>query len=555
MTDNAKRPLGAVSKIRNFFVQTFRLHTGAEYSEFLTRGVKKREERANRQYPWVYLRLFATLFVLLAVFLLIIRFTGNELFAPTVFLLAALAFNLPFLVLLYELCPNTDLSLISVAAALLIGGTCADVLVQILFSLFPAADDWLLAVYSGFFEELSKGAVVLVIIIALKTKDPYAGFMMGVAVGCGFSVVEDMGYVFVLSNQLPAVNLHTIISVSLTRGLTAFCTHALWSGAVGWAYVFFERHFANVCFYLMLLLSCGLHICWDLPLVGWTYYLTVAACVVVVAAVDIPVIAVTRVKAYRGFASSCAETGGESSESGDAPPEQVAPTEQDAPPDQDAVFAERPRKSAWYSHAGHVCLAVCAFLMAVVSVVYCSIPFRETYYSQEFSSPEELVSFMQDGYDGLYADWNRVFDPDAPTEYTVTGDETEKATQEVVKDGFTYDYVYNVVEFGGERHYSLTEIKVKIRKDGVYSMYYAENLYDSGELYATFFRVRGDVIGFIFSRGDEVTAVTYNPGFVMDLTQPQYAVLFYVFAALAGTGIAFYIGFKIKARSVKKYEG
>lgn len=547
MTEKTKKTAGAVSKIKNYFVQTFRLHTGAEYSEFLTRGVKRREARANRQYPWVYLRLFATLFVLLAVFLLIIRFTGNELFAPTVFLLAALAFNLPFLVLLYELCPNTGLSLISVAAALLIGGTCADVLVQVLFSIFPAADEWLLAVYSGFFEELSKAAVVLVIIIALKTKDPYAGFMMGVAVGCGFSVVEDMGYVFVLSNQLPAVNLQTIVNVALTRGLTAFCTHALWSGAVGWAYVFFERHFANVCFYLMLLLSCGMHICWDLPLDGALYYLTVAACVVVAAAVNIPVIAVTRVKAYRQFNCAEAEKDGERTESGDAPPDRGVAS------DQDALFAETPRRSARYSHAGHVCLAVCAFLMAVISVVYCSIPFRETYYSQDFSSAEELVSFMQDGYD-LYADWNRVYDPDAPTEFTVTGDETVKATQEVVRDGFTYYYAYNVMEFGGERYYSLSEITVKIQKDGVYSLYYAENLYDSGELYATFFRVRGDVIGFIFSRGDDVTAVTYDPGYVMDLSQPRYAVLFCVFAALAGTGIVFYIAFKIKARSVKKHE-
>lgn len=539
MANVGKNASGALFQIKNFFVQTFRLHTGEEYSEFLTRGIKKGETAVNRQYPWMYLRLFTALFVLWAVFLLIVRFTGNELFVPAVYLLGALAFNLSFLVLLYELCPHKNLSLIAVSAALLIGGTCADVLAQVLYSLFPATNDWLLAVYAGFFEELSKGAVVLVVIIALKTRDPYVGFMTGVAVGCGFSVVEDMGYVFVLSNELPAVNLQAIVEVSLMRGLTALCTHALWSGAVGWAYVFFERHFANVCFYLMLMLSCGLHICWDLPLGGvWSVLLSVG-CVVAVAAVVIPIVSVTRAKTFR--AAEPAPTNG-------------SDTAADQPDGGGKAPAAR-RTPSFYSHAGHLCLAVCAFLMAAASVVYCAIPFRETYFSQEFSSAEELVTFMQEGYE-LQADWDRVYDPDLidGTKFTVTGSETVKATQEVESGGFTYRYGYNVVEFGGETHYSLVEISVKIRKDGVYSYCFSETLYNSGVAYATFFRVRSDVIGFIFSRSGKVTVYMYDPSFVMDLSQPQYTILFCVFAALAGVGLCLYICFSIKSRRVKTNE-
>ena len=44
-----------------FVRQTFRRHTGREYSELLTRGIDGNKGDINKNYPWAYLRLFALL--------------------------------------------------------------------------------------------------------------------------------------------------------------------------------------------------------------------------------------------------------------------------------------------------------------------------------------------------------------------------------------------------------------------------------------------------------------------------------------------------------------
>ncbi|MDE6790848.1 MAG: PrsW family intramembrane metalloprotease, partial [Clostridia bacterium] len=178
--------------IANFFKQTFRRHSGEEYSELLTRGMRG-DGGVNKKYPWAYIRLFALMLVLYAVFLLIVRFTSNELFIPTITVLASCCFNLSFLLFLYELYPKKDLSFMSVCLALLMGGAMANVISQILFNIFSSDNPWLRAVYTGFFEELPKAAAVIAVIVTSRKNSPLAGFLMGAAVGCGFSIVEDMG--------------------------------------------------------------------------------------------------------------------------------------------------------------------------------------------------------------------------------------------------------------------------------------------------------------------------------------------------------------------------
>ena len=288
----------AAGHVKYFALQTLRRHTKLEYSELLTRGMRS-TKGVNRAYPWAYFRLFVMLFILYAVFLLIMRFTGNELFAPAVTTLAAVMFNLPFLCLMFELYPKRDLSFISVLFALLVGGTAACVICQTLFYSFPPKNEWMRAVYAGFFEELAKAAVTVIAIAFSKKRSPLAGFLIGAAVGCGFSIVEDMGYIFVLSNELPAMNLTTIINVSISRGFTAFCTHTLWTAFVGWAYSHFNRHLYNVFNYIVLIAVCGLHICWDLPLAYTAQALVCSACVAVSAIAAIIIVAYERKVVFR----------------------------------------------------------------------------------------------------------------------------------------------------------------------------------------------------------------------------------------------------------------
>jgi RsiW-degrading membrane proteinase PrsW (M82 family) len=558
------------NQIKRFFTQTFRKHSGGEYSEFLTRGVNKRKAGINTQYPWVYIRLFAMLVILFAVFLLIIRFTSNELFAPTVMLLSAITFNLPFLVFLYELYPQRDLSFLEVVGIMLIGGTGANVLCQVLYSFFPSPNEWMDAVYSGFFEELSKGAATIIAIVLVGRKNPLSGFLAGAAVGCGFSIVEDMGYVFVYSNELPSINISVTIDMFISRGLTAFCTHTLWTAMVGWAYSYFNRHISNIAFYLVLILSCGLHIAWDLPLEGVLYNITIVACVTIVAVATISIIAVSRKNIFKAnslelrdseedrvqLSMDILQPDGEAKESG------VTVQADESENVESNLQGERvkpltKKNSAWWSYAGHLSLVIGVFIMAIFSIIYCSIPFRETYYSQSFDTSQSFIDFMQEDY-AIVVNKDRRFDESLPNEYNsevTVGGVVTHITQRVTEGDFIYYYTYNVVTVDETRLYYYTSVSVRVYINGVYSVYTAEDIYNKGKIYASFFRIRSDVTGYNFDSSGNITVFIYDAAFERDLSQPQYAVLFYSFAGVTGISIILYVAFEIKARRLKKYVG
>lgn len=515
--------------IKYFLVQTFRKHTGTEYSELLTRGLRS-NKGVNRAYPWAYFRLFTMLFILYAVFLLIIRFTNNALFVPTVTLLGSVVFNLTFLCLLYEVYPQRDMSMISVLFAMMIGGTSACVISQALFSWFPSPNLWLKAVYVGFFEELSKTVVVVLIIVISGKRSPLAGFLFGAAVGCGFSIVEDMGYIFVTSNELTLSNLNTIIDITISRGFTAFFTHVLWTAIIGWAYSHFNRHLYNVFNYIILIAVCGLHICWDLPLSYVAGALVCAGCIVVASGASIGIIAYERWVVFR--AAGIKKT------------------------DESYYRQEAQTVSVkhylYWRHWGHFTLALGAFLMAVISVIYCSIPFRETYGTETFSDAQSFVTFMQDGRELTFEE-NRAYNPhdtQGDKDKTVTDGVLTSVTQVVNAEGVKFDYVYNVAhdELSGNNYYLLTSVYVWV--DGI--KYVKEDVYNSGKLYASYFHINKSVTGYNFESDGDVTVFIFDANFVRDFSQPRYAMLFYTFAGIFFISMVCFVGLEIKSRRVKK---
>lgn len=535
-TAEVKKPLPkrAAHQIKYFLLQTLRRRTGREYSELLSRGLRS-AKGVNREYPWAYFRLFVMFFILYAVFLLIIRFTGNELFAPTVTLLAAVTFNLPFLCLMYELYPERDISFITVLFVLLIGGTAACVISQALFNLFPPSDAWVKAVEAGFFEELSKAAVTVLAVVMARKRSPLTGFLIGAAVGCGFSVVEDMGYIFLMSNELPAMNLTTIINVSISRGFTAFCTHTLWTALLGWAYCHFSRHLYNVLNYLVVIAVCGLHICWDLPLGYTAQGFVCAGCVIVSAVAGIAVLVCERKAVFR--AAGIKKT-----------------DEKYYKQDKETVSLDN---YLYWKHWGHFTLALGAFLMAVISVIYCSVPFRETYGTETFKNPKEFVLFMQNDYEF------EIVDDRAYNEHDTAGDKDKTlvdgaltgVTQTVVKDGVKYDYRYNVIydEISEKHYYFLSAVFVQVKSaEGAFIKYAKEDVYNNGKLYASFFRINGDVTGYNFESDGDITVFIYDANFVRDLGEPRYVALFATFAGVFGVSLICYIGLAIKSRKVKK---
>ncbi len=536
MGEEEKKPLPkrAAHQIKYFLLQTLRRRTGREYSELLSRGLRSRKG-VNREYPWAYFRLFTMLFIMYAVFLLIIRFTGNELFAPTVTLLASVMFNLPFLCLMYELYPERDLSFITVLFVLLVGGTAACVITQAMFNLFPSPNKWMKAVYAGFFEELAKAAVTVLAIVMSRKRSPLAGFLIGAAVGCGFSIVEDMGYIFVMSNELPAINLTTIINVSVTRGFTAFCTHTLWTALAGWAYSHFNRHLYNVFNYIVVIAVCGLHICWDLPL-GYTAQGFVCAACIIVTAVSCIVIVVCERKAVFRAAG-------------------IEKTDENYyKQDKETVSASH---YLYWKHWGHFTLALGAFLMAVISVIYCSIPFRETYGTETFTNSQEFVQYMQDGYE-FEIDEDRAYN-----EHDTTGDKNmtvvdgilQSVTQPVKKDGVTYNYNYNAVyDVGSDKYfYLLSSVSVVVEsEEGAFITYVKEDLYHDGKLYASYFHINRNVTGFNFESNGDLTVFIFDANFVRDLSEPRYVALFITFAGVFGVSLVCYIALAIKSWRVKK---
>lgn len=500
-----------------------------EYAELLTRGIRGKRG-LNRKYPWAYCRFFALLFVLLAVFLLIVRFTYNELFTPTIIVLSSCCFNLSFFIFLYELYPKRDLSILGVILALLVGGTAANVVTQILYDLFPISNAWLSAVATGFFEELPKAAATLAVLIIAKNRSPLAGFLYGAAIGCGFSIVEDMGYIFVNSNELSAVNLTTLIEMTFSRGVTAFCTHILWTAAIGWAFNFSKKLLANFVACPMILLSCGLHIAWDLPLNPVPRGIVCGGVALVGIAVCAIIVKNERVKVFNSVSSTDASEGEASNV------------------DEDTLQKTDPQ---YWRHWGHVSLVISAVLMAIIACFYCAVPFRERYGTEIFRSPEELVSFMQDGaelnvvdksYDLSMAESDQVsgeYVVQSVVTTVVIGGEEREATYEYWYYGTTVKYLYK------------TAIEINF---GTYvNTYYKESVYNKGEFYASFFRLTDAVItGYNFNSRGDITLFIYDADYVRDLSDVRYTWLFYTFVALTGAGAACYVGLRIKSRKVKK---
>jgi hypothetical protein len=326
----------------------------------------------------------------------------------------------------------------------------------------------------------------------------------------------------------------------------------------------------------MLIVSCGLHICWDLPLEGFLSYLTITLCVIVVAVENIAILCCSRKKIITNLTTDQTIGVNENITSNELNLEQeelefefetsnvestsVSTINLKGELVEEAVGGKSRKKlkrtSAYYTHCGHLALTIAAFVMSLMAIIYCSMPFRETYYSQEFDTSDEFVAFMQEDLD-IKVNSGRVFDKYLSDEYnTVISVDgvLDKVTQKVVEGGYTYYYDYNVVESEGISYYYYTDVAVEIVKDGAYIKYYAEDIYNNGILYASFFRIRSDVTGYNFSSDGKITAFVYDASFEIDLSQPQYYILFYTFGCIAGVAIIIFAVYKIIARRAKKDE-
>ena len=411
------------ARITYMFRETFRAHSKDEYREFLTRGLGEDKHGITGTYPWLYLRIFFILFILFTVNTLVLRFTGNTLFVPTVTLFAGITFTVPFMVLLFELYQKRDLNVLKLFGILVIGGVISSILTQVGYAIIKVEHGWLGSLMTGVIEEISKALVAVAAIMVMKNKNSYACFLIAAAVGAGFSIVEDTGYIFHYSDMVAAQygDIRDTVYLFIDRGLSSFCTHILWTGIVGWAYGFGNGKYKLLSL-LFLIFSILLHTFWNAPLDGWMHAVAVAICTIITLFSNIVV-----------MRKSLFET---------------MSNEFDIARMNEGIIekAKEMGERMRFTNAANLTFALTCTFLSVLALALCCLPIGMEKVRVNYESPQEFVAVIESGYN-VKADWSREYDPNGKNveeRYIADGDDLTLSyvIQEARLDGYDGVYYY-----------------------------------------------------------------------------------------------------------------
>ena len=435
------------AKIVYFFKETFRARSKAEYREIFSRGLGDDTTGVSGAFPWLYVRAFFALLILFTVNTLVLRLTKNDLYVPSVTFLGGITFTVPFVILLYELYPKRDISLFFIIAILVGGGTVAGIISQFGYKFLPVKNEWLSAVEAGVLEELAKAIPAIIIIAIFRQKNPYACFLLAATVGAGFSVIEDMGYIFHYSDKYLAFygsDIQATVALFVDRGFSSFCTHVLWTGAIGWAYCYIKNPFRSIRFFLMILLSIGLHICWDLPIEGWWQVLDIAGCVVIAVVISFAIAHISRTKTLAAEMDLTAFN------------EDIIREAKE--------MGERLR----FTNAANLTFCLAATVLSVLALLFCAMPIGTDYQQVTFDSKEDFIDYLQGGL-VFDIDKNRPYDPDGENwEERFIENKMTYAIQKEQSGDYVYYYGYYLDGTAGD----LDTVSVDVEIDDKTSRYY-----------------------------------------------------------------------------------
>lgn len=252
-------------RVKKWFSETFRAHSKDEYTEFFTRGFDGNDS-VNKVYPWLYMRMLALCFVLFSAITFFMKLSGNAISFPAMVFLGALLVNLPFITLIYELCPKADISFLKLMLVLVIGGSVSVIISELGYFIFSPENGYGSVAWTAFLEEIAKIIPAIAVILLLKKRNsPLTCFALAAAVGAGISIIEDMGYILFNSFE-DNISLVSAIFISVTRSVSGIATHTVWVGYVGWIFSKCKKPFLDVRFYAVCLMSMVLHFLWDLTL-------------------------------------------------------------------------------------------------------------------------------------------------------------------------------------------------------------------------------------------------------------------------------------------------
>lgn len=349
-----------------------------EYAELFSRGLKG-DKGKNAVYPWLYLRAGLLLLGLAAVFtfiVCIISQSGWSMYRLTLYFASAIVVDTTFLILLFELSPRRNFSLLALTVCALAGGTAAALISAAIWECLPPLNGWLNACAAGIGEEIAKFIPVCACIFITKNRrNPYVGFLIGAAVGTLFSVTENAAYIANNSSTFLMM-----IATAFARGASGPVSHALWAGIVGWAFARFGPK--DYRFYAALLAAMVLHTAWDLPLSPLFMAADYFACTAAGGAIGLAIIISERKLA-------------EKEESGEAVKSNAAAT--------------APAKMPALSRLALVLFG--AALSLAVIVLGCVFDIRDTE-KMRFSDANALIDWAQDGH-AFSVDYERQFEKHA----------------------------------------------------------------------------------------------------------------------------------------------
>ncbi|MCD8286674.1 MAG: PrsW family glutamic-type intramembrane protease [Clostridia bacterium] len=424
--DESRKPKsGWFAKARHalavFFVQTFRPRTREDYTELLLRGYKGHKEGIRNKYPWMYIRFLGLCLVLFAITACVYYLTDNSLGAPQLVLFGAGMGCIAFLILIYELYTGNEMPFLLLLAICVIGGFISVCITQFGYLAYVPDGDYAEPFWVGFWEELCKALIaILCVLIFAKKKDPFAAFLIGVAIGCGFALSEDAGYIYVYSNWLLKVS--SASELTLERACMAVCTHATWTGIICWAFANFRKPFINLRFWGCVALCMLLHALWDLPYTGWVNVIVTILCVIagiwfeawIIYRCKKPTLAISPGDTEEVQLSINLETG---------------------------LIGGKTKDSGYYSRAGNLAGSLCIVGASLMMCLYFMLnPFTLRTKTITYTDVDQFILEAQYGHT-IDVDMNRPYDDTVSYSdnysYTVTDGKLEAAIQRIpaVMDG------------------------------------------------------------------------------------------------------------------------
>lgn len=214
--------------LKKFAYETFRPHSREEYAELFSRG-KGGDEKPT--YPWFYARVL--LFSLLLFTVLCVSYSLSKLNFLLVLLTGGIFADLAFIILLFEIYPKRDQSLATFILVFIAGGILSSALIYVQYGLLRVDVEFAEQAWTAFVEETGKAVTIIIILLILKKRDPLVCFIVGAAVGGGYSAFENMWRMYVYGYGYGGIS--SAIENGLWRALGTPFSHAAWAGLFGWA--------------------------------------------------------------------------------------------------------------------------------------------------------------------------------------------------------------------------------------------------------------------------------------------------------------------------------